>query len=137
MFTMVWDIPGGAHTLVDDSSIELVHRGRFGLRLLFPYFLQKDGWLNGGILFLGVRSYRWSTTRLIPADSFGQGHIFNALGVDNESPWVRQLRAAAREQNASIGDLKHYAIFLHDYGLFEVAAQSFEVIEATVRGSPG
>lgn len=74
MSTVIWEIPGGAHTRVDYSSIDFAHQGRFGLRLLFPYFLEEIGWWHDGTLFLGVRSYRWATTRLLSVDALGNGH---------------------------------------------------------------
>src|SRR5579883_2969264 len=127
-FEPVWDVPGGHNTLIDDSAVEVHYRGGEGLFLRFRYAGANGEWITGGVVFRRVRSYRWAATSHLESNTFEGRRIFNSLSVSDASDWLAELHAFAIAKGRDIFTFRHFIIYLDDWGLLEVAAESVSIL---------
>jgi hypothetical protein len=96
--------------------------------IVFDYCNQShsDKICNGGILLDGAQAYRFTS------DKFSQqlNCAHNTLMEYNNSKWLNELTKINPE--IALSDfwyIRHFAIFFDNYGLYEIIARDYKILE--------
>ncbi len=112
------------------GKMQFIHK-KTELLLLFDYFNEQEEWFNTGIKFESLYAYAnasemFSHSLLCLADCH---LLLNFTLVEfTDSQWLKEFSAI----NQAL-PLRHLAIDIEDYGLFEVIAGRYKILE-TIRG---
>lgn len=125
---VVWTFPVPSNCIY--STVRLLHE-KTRINLAFDYYDEEDDdkVYNGFIEFVGVGNYRHSTEKFT---RFVKG-TYDNLCVVRDSEFLKTISMISPEWFDEF-NMKHYAIYLDSYGLYEIVASSFEVSELK-RGS--
>lgn len=94
--------------------------------LKFDYYDEEknDNIFNGGVLFEAAISHRHSSEKFTKFIS----EAYDTLIEINDSTWVQELKSLSPEW-AEYWKIRHYAIYLDSYGLYEFIARDFNVLK--------
>lgn len=88
---------------------------------------KEDKVFNGGILFKHVVAHRHSSEKFT---KYVEGSYDTLLELTN-SDWINELKAYSPDW-AEFWKIKHFAIYLDSYGLYEFIANDFELLDNTL-----
>lgn len=124
----LWTFPVPSNCIY--TGVKLIHE-KASIKLDFDYYDEDndDKVFNGRIEFKNVIAHRHTTEKFT---KFIKGTYDNLCEI-SDSEWLSNLEKLSPEW---IGNnyLRHYAIYLDSYGLYEFVARDYEVGE-TKRGS--
>lgn len=128
MNKIVWTFPVPSNCIY--SGISLVYE-KTNIKLIFDYYDEDDNdkVFNGRLEIKGVVAHRHVVEKFT---QFIKGTYDNLCEI-GDSNWVLSLKEKSPEW-ANIQNLKHYAIYLDSYGLYEFIATDFSISEIR-RGS--
>jgi len=107
------------------TGVSLIYEGGNSV-LLFDYYDENnnDKIFNSGILFETTITHRHSSEKVT---KFISGTYDKLVEVKN-SEWVKELTIISPEW-VKYWEVRHYAIYLDSYGLYEFIAKGFSLID--------
>ncbi len=120
----IWEFPVPS-TCIAEGGVKLIYPGGDAW-LLFDYYDENknDAVYNAGIVFDAVQAHRHSSEKFTKS-LLG---AYDSLVEITNSEWAAQLREINKEI-ADFWNIKHYAIFLDSYGLYEFIARDYKILE--------
>lgn len=96
--------------------------------LKYDYFdeEQNSKTYNGGIKFISAVAFRHSDEKFTRPEFIRSG--YDTLIDVRDSHWLKELTDLNREFTSN-RNLRHFAIYLDSYGLYEVIAGSYQFLE--------
>lgn len=118
-----WQFPVPSNCI--NNGVTLYFRGANAI-MKFDYFDEErdDRKFNGGITFEAVMSHRHSSEKFTKSI----GAAYDTLIEITDSKWIDELKEISPEW-AEYWKIKHYAIYLDGYGMYEFAARDFNVMQ--------
>ena len=128
-FNKLWAFPtpSGGHI----KNAQLIHK-QTDVLLVFDFygdfeFYGEDGKeYNGGFLFKSIQAYKNATEMFY----MELGEAYDKLVEYPDSEWLKELSAKSPKE-AHLLNMKHYAIYIEDYGLYEIIAADCNIFEIT------
>lgn len=123
----LWEFPVPSNCIA--NGVVLIYAGGDAI-IKFDYFDENENGViyNGSIRFKSVMAHRHSTEKFT---NFIQGAYDTVIEIQN-SKWAKELYKLNPE-DSKYWDIKHYAIYLDSFGLYEFIAQKF-IQQNTTKG---
>ena len=118
-----WNFP--VPTTCIASGVHLIHDGCDAL-LSFDYYDENkgDAVFNSSILFKGTQAHRHTSEKFLTS----VGDAYDTLVEIVDSAWTKEFHSINKEIS-NYWKIKHYAIFIDSYGLYEFIAKGHELLK--------
>lgn len=118
-----WTFPVPSNNI--NSGVSLSYK-RGDAVILFDYYDESKNHevFNGGVIFELAVAHRHSSEKFTKCI----GGTYDKLVQIEGSEWIKELTYISPEW-AKCWQIKHYAIYLDSYGLYEFVAQGFRLID--------
>lgn len=113
-------VPSGGHI----GKVQFIHKVTDVL-MCFDYLDDDDKAFHGGISFKTIYAYKNATEMFYDYTLKG---TYDTLVEYTNSEWLKKL-AEKNPESAQLLKIRHFAIYLEDYGLYEVIASDFKILE--------